>query len=45
MRGNGLAGQGVHGAARHGLVSFYGLLLNQAQAVDSVLLAGPLADL
>jgi hypothetical protein len=44
VRGNGLAGQGVHGAAGQGLNSFYGWLLAQAQAVDLVLLAGPLPD-
>ena len=42
--GQRLAVQGVHGAAGQGLVSFYGWLLNQAQAVDPVLLAGPLPE-
>ena len=44
IRGNDLAGQGVHGAAGQGLVSFFGWLLAQAQTVDSMLLAGPLPE-
>ena len=45
VRGYGLAGPRVHGAAGQGLISFYGWLMEQALTVDPVLLAGPLPDL